>query len=68
MIFFDTSVGIDYFNRVESTKSIFLSQQLEKYPNEVAVNATIIQEVLQGAKNDNLPDIYQDVLLNVKYL
>ncbi len=68
MILFDTSVWINHFNRSENNESIFLGQQLEKHPNRVAVNATIIQEVLQGAKNDNLFDIYRDILINVQYL
>ncbi len=68
MILFDTSIWIDHFNRSENTKSVFLSQQLQQYPNKVATNATIIQEVLQGAKNDNLFDIYRDILTNIQYL
>jgi predicted nucleic acid-binding protein len=68
MILFDTSIWIDHFNRSDSSKSNHLSWYLQRYSQKIAVNATIIQEVLQGAKNDNLFDIYEDVLLSVKCL
>jgi predicted nucleic acid-binding protein len=68
MILVDTSVWINHFNGLTNPQTQFLANSLESNPKKIAINATIYQEVLQGAKSDSHFHVYQIVLDNTKFL
>lgn len=68
MILIDTSVWINHFNGMNNAETQFLGYQLDINPKVLAINATILQEVLQGAKTDSHFHIYQIVLTNTEFL
>jgi predicted nucleic acid-binding protein len=68
MILIDTSVWINHFNGLNNAETQFLGYQLDIDPKTVSINATILQEVLQGAKTDSHFHIYQIVLTNTEFL
>jgi len=64
MILFDTSVWINHFNRNDNQESSHLARLLKFAPASICITTTILQEVLQGAKNDSYFDIYRGILSN----
>ncbi|TAE36830.1 MAG: PIN domain nuclease [Runella slithyformis] len=68
MILVDTSVWINHFNGVMNAETSFLANGLDINPRTLAINATILQEVLQGAKSDGHFHVYEIVLANTTFL
>lgn len=68
MILVDTSVWVNHFNGLENSQTQLLAYHLDNIPSKIAINATIYQEVLQGAKSDGHFHVYQIVMDNAKFL
>ena len=68
MILVDTSVWVSHFNGFATPQTLFLANALDSDPKEITINATIYQEVLQGARSDSHFHVYQIVLDNTQFL
>lgn len=60
---FDTTIWVDYFNGVINSKTNFLAHCLLN--DNVCMVGVIIQEVLQGVKNDSM---YLNIKNHIQYL
>lgn len=64
-IMFDTSVWIDFFNGIDNKNVLLLSKYLENdYP--IILCPTIIQELLQGIKEDSQFIKIKEIFLSFK--
>lgn len=66
-LMFDTSVWIDFFNGIDNDNVLLLSKYLENdYP--IIIGPTIIQELLQGIRDDGQYKKIKEILLSFRII
>lgn len=60
-VIFDTSVWIDFFNKKETQESILLEQYILA-DDEILMVPTILQEILQGIRDDKMYNQIKETL------
>ncbi|GAB2796706.1 PIN domain nuclease [Rhabdobacter roseus] len=63
---FDSTIWIDYFRGIQNDKTDHLAFCIDQ--NSVAMLGVIVQEVLQGVKNDTQYELIKDNLLHLPAL
>ncbi len=62
----DTSTWINYYNAVEDENSELVNKLIDD--DEIIILPVILQETLQGIKEDNIFNLTKDLLLSYHYL